>query len=139
MDEMLVLEGDMSGLAPAAQALLQADEARYRAMLAGDLAALQGLLSDGLSYTHSSALCETKQEYLGSLARGRFKYLRAERSEVALDLHGDLALLRGKVLLHALVDGTQRTLDNRFLSVWKLGDAGWQMLAWASTPMPTQA
>jgi len=139
MDEALVILGNGRSLAPAVQAVLQADEARYCAMLAGDLATLERLLSDGLSYTHSSALCENKQEYLDSLARGRFKYLRVECGEVGVDVHGDIALVRGKVLIHALVDGAQRALNNRFLSVWKCSASGWQMLAWASTPIPTHA
>lgn len=139
MDDTTLSEGDYTGLAPAAQAVLRADDARYRAMLSGDLVALERLLSAGLSYTHSSALCEDKQQYLASLARGRFKYLQVQRSEAAVQVHGELAVINGKALLHAQVDGQLRVLDNRFLSVWKLGDAGWQMLAWASTPIPARA
>ncbi|MCY1234018.1 hypothetical protein D9M72_465850 [compost metagenome] len=56
-----------------------------------------------------------------------------------MQVHGDTAVIEGHVLLHAMVDGTRRRLDNRFLSVW-LRDAGhWRMLAWASTPIPLKA
>lgn len=116
-----------------------ADEARYRAMLAGDIAALEGLLAEELSYTHSSALREGKQAYLASLASGRVRYLDAHLSDVEQTIYDDMAVMHGMVVIEAVVDGVERTLDNRFLSVWKRGGDGWQMVAWASTPVPASA
>lgn len=116
-----------------------ADEARYRAMLAGDIAALEGLLAEELSYTHSSALREGKQAYLASLANGRVRYLDARLSDVEQTIYDGLAMMHGMVVIEAVVDGVERTLDNRFLSVWKRGGGGWQMVAWASTPVPASA
>jgi len=119
--------------------VLQADDARYRAMLDGDLATLAQLLAPGLSYTHSSAHREDREAYLASLASGRVRYLDALRDEVHVQIHGDTAVIEGHVLLHAMVDGVRRRLDNRFLSVW-LREAGqWRLLAWASTPIPPMA
>lgn len=116
-----------------------ADEARYRAMLAGDIAALEGLLAEELSYTHSSALREGKQAYLASLANGRVRYLDARLSDVEQTIYDGMAVMHGMVVIEAVVDGVERTLDNRFLSVWKHGVGGWQMIAWASTPVPASA
>ena len=127
--------GDRQALAE----LELADQARYRAMLDGDLAALDRLLHDGLSYTHSSALQEGKAAYLESIRSGRVRYLDAQVQEVSCQLHGDVALMQGKALLRAIVDGAERMLDNRFLSVWKREDGNWRMLAWASTPIPKRA
>jgi ketosteroid isomerase-like protein len=118
------------------EAVLRADDARYRAMIAGDLVALDALLCDELSYTHSSALCEGKREYLASLAGGRFRYRQVVHSERRVRVLGDFALIDGTVRLHADVDGAERVLDNRFLSVWAQSPLGWRMLAWASTPRP---
>ncbi|MCY1214020.1 hypothetical protein D9M68_518260 [compost metagenome] len=122
--------------AQALAALRQADAARYQAMLAGDADALEPLLADALSYTHSSALREDKQAYLASLRSGRVRYLQASVQEVGQEIYDDIAVMQGKALLIAIVDGVERTLDNRFLSVWKRQDGAWQMLAWASTPIP---
>lgn len=122
-----------SGMAMAVQ---HADDARYSAMLRSDIGELDGLLSDGLCYTHSSAHRQTKCEYLASLASGRIKYLQAQRDDVRLRVYGDVAVMNGNVQLKAVIDGVLRVLENRFLSVWKRDDGGWRMLAWASTPLP---
>lgn len=117
----------------------RADQARYRAMIDGDLDALDRLLHEGLSYTHSSALQDGKAAYLESLRSGQVRYLDADVQEVVRQLHGDMAVMQGKALLRAIVDGVERTLDNRFLSVWKRDGGGWRMLAWASTPIPQRS
>jgi hypothetical protein len=114
----------------------RADEARYQAMLVNDLPALERLLAPQLSYTHSSAHRENKDEYLASLASGRVRYLDAQRDGVTTQVYGDTAVLEGHVVLQAIVDGMSRRLDNRFLSVWLREGSDWRMLAWASTPIP---
>ena len=120
-------------------AIEQADQARYQAMVNADLAALAALLADDLSYTHSSALNENRAQYLASVASGRFRYLGVQRSDLEVRLLGDSAFMHGRAILHAVVDGTERQLDNRFLSVWTRRAGHWQMAAWASTPIPAKA
>ncbi|NDZ17524.1 nuclear transport factor 2 family protein [Variovorax sp. WS11] len=119
-----------------ADEVLRADDARYEAMVNGDLAALDLLLSPELTYTHSSAHCESKKEYMASLSGGRVRYQATQRDEVSVRIRGEAAILEGHVVLLATVDGVPRRLDNRFLSVWLRRDHSWQMLAWASTPLP---
>ena len=57
------------------------EDARYRAMVAGDVAGLGRFLSDRLTYTHSTALTESKAEYLASVAKGVFRYREIKISE----------------------------------------------------------
>lgn len=116
--------------------ILQADQARYRAMLQGNMPALADLLADDLSYTHSSVLNENKSQYLASVGSGRFQYLGVATDDVQVRVYGDAAVMHGKVKLDALVDGERRELHNRFLSVWSRPGGYWQMSAWASTPLP---
>lgn len=120
-------------------AVLEADAARYRAMRAGDLVALEQLLAEDLTYTHSSAVCESKAEYMTSMAGRRFRYLDTQTSEVEVNVHGRAAFMHGRCRFHAVVDGAERVLNNRFLSVWVRDneDSGpWRMAAWASIPIP---
>lgn len=117
-------------------AVLQADAQRYQAMREGDLERLGSLLAGDLAYTHSSGVCDSKSEYLAAMASGRFRYLETETEQVQVRFYGDCAVMLGRSRFHAMVDGVERWLDNRFLSVWTRADSGWQMAAWSSSPIP---
>jgi hypothetical protein len=136
---MTHIEGGSVASTPAellASEVLRSDDRRYQAMVSGDLVALDRLLAPALTYTHSSAHCENKKEYLASLSSGRVRYKTAQRDEVSVRILGETAILEGHVVLSATVDGVSRRLENRFLSVWSSQDDAWQLLAWASTPIP---
>jgi hypothetical protein len=51
------------------------EDRRYRAMLAGDTAALDELCSDDLFYTHSKADYDDKRSYLHKVGTCHFTYL----------------------------------------------------------------
>src|SRR4051812_38731834 len=63
-------EGCMADTSDDVQAVLDAEDRRYRAMVEGDLVALDALLAPGMSYAHSSGRRESKDEYLGRLRSG---------------------------------------------------------------------
>ncbi|HMO45171.1 MAG TPA: nuclear transport factor 2 family protein [Rubrivivax sp.] len=117
-------------------AILDADARRYRAMRDGDLDRLAALLAEDLAYTHSSGVCDDKGQYLASMASGRFRYLQTATEEVEVRIYGAAAVMLGRARFHAIVDGAERRLDNRFLSVWTRAAEGWQMAAWSSSPIP---
>lgn len=116
--------------------VLRADAERYRAMREGNLTALEALLAEDLSYTHSSGARDDKRGYLAAMASGRFRYLETTTEEVAARRHGPVVLIDGRARFRAMIDGVERLLDNRFLSVWTHGGGAWRMSAWASTPIP---
>ena len=61
--------------APASgQAVLAAHDARIAATIKGDVAALGALMTDDLTYTHSSGVTETKAEFLDGLKSGKYLY-----------------------------------------------------------------
>ena len=121
-----------------ASAVLKADAERCQAMLEGNLERLRLLLADDLAYTHSSGACDGKHDYLAAVASGRFRYLAIDTEQVQLRFYGACAVMLGRARFHAVVDGIERRLDNRFLSVWTPGDSGWQMAAWSSSPIPPE-
>ena len=113
-----------------------AEDRRYKAMIDKDLAALEQLLGDTLVYTHSNAASDSKASYIDGVRSRKFDYRSAERSDVVIDVHGNTAVITGRAKMEAVVAGTPRTLNNRFLNVWVKGPRGWQMVAWQSTPIP---
>lgn len=120
----------------AAAEVLAADDARYAAMIAQDFAALDRLLADDLLYTHSTAVTDSKPEYLAALRGGKYRYKAARREGTSVRIHGTIAIVNGRSFLEVDVDGVPRSLANAFVNVWVRTPAGWQMTAWQSTPLP---
>ena len=56
------------------QVVLTAHERRRAATLAGDVAALDSMMTDDLTFMHANAAVETKAEFLDALKTGRYKY-----------------------------------------------------------------
>src|SRR5262245_16618837 len=65
----------------AEQQVLQAEKDRFAAMVKGDRAALEKLLADDLTYTHSTALLETKEQFIKSVTGGTIDYVSIVPSE----------------------------------------------------------
>jgi ketosteroid isomerase-like protein len=112
------------------------DDARYQAMMALDLAALERILGDDLLYTHGSAATDTKREYIDALKSGKYKYRSAKKAGVTVRVYGDVAIMHGQVTIEAEVGGSPRTLNNVFVNVWVKRSGRWQLVHWASTPIP---
>jgi uncharacterized protein (TIGR02246 family) len=110
---------------------------RFRAMAAGDVAALERLLGDDLVYTHSSASLDTKASLIEGIRTKRFNYQKFERPVEEVHVYGDSAVVAGQARIELLGESGTRVLNVRYTDVWvKQGD-GWRMVAWQSTPIPT--
>ena len=118
------------------QAVLAAEDRRYRAMLDGDLAALDELCADQLSYAHSSGVRDTKAEYLHKVRTGYYVYLRIDHPAERVEVVGDTAIVVGRMTADLTVAGTAKTIDNLALAVWVRTPAGWRLLAYAPTQLP---
>lgn len=116
--------------------ILALEEQRYKAMIAMDFDGLAALLGDNLVYTHSSASVDTKASYIQGIRDGKFVYKTSRRTGEAVQLYGDTAIVTGEVRLDILSKGAPRVVNSRFIDVWHKGAAGWQMVAWQSTPIP---
>jgi ketosteroid isomerase-like protein len=112
------------------------EDARYKAMIDKDYAGLDRLLADSLIYTHSSAVVDTKANWIDGMKAGKYDYRSAERTDVAMQVCGDAVVVTGRAEMQIFSGGNPRTLRNRFINVWAKGAKGWQMVAWQSTPIP---
>lgn len=115
------------------QEVLAADARRFAAMVQGDLTALEGLLTEDLTYTHSTGQVESRTELLESLRSGRLRYLAAEPSESAVRLLGETAIVTGRADMRVSAQGQGLTLQVRFTEVWVKSGGMWKLAAWQST------
>jgi Domain of unknown function (DUF4440) len=120
-------------------AVLAAEDRRYRAMQDGDLATLEQMCADELSYAHSSGARDTKDKYLAKVRSGYYVYRRIDHPVERVEVVGDAAIVVGRMTADLLVDGTPKTIDNLTLAVWTRASGEWRLLAYAPTSLPAAA
>jgi hypothetical protein len=113
-----------------------AEDRRYEALLGPDLPTLERLFHDRLSYAHSSGVRDTKAEYLAKIENGYYVYSRIDHPVERVDVLGDSAVVVGRMTADLTVVGTAKTIDNLALAVWTRAEGEWQLIAYASTPLP---
>ncbi len=126
----------MQQTSPDVQAVLAAEDRRYRAMQDADLQVLEELCADALSYAHSSGTRDTKGEYLAKVGSGYYVYRRIDHPVERLEVAGDTAVVVGRMTADITVQGTPKTIDNLSLAVWTRASGDWRLLAYAPTPLP---
>lgn len=113
------------------------EDERYRAMENADIPALDRLLADTMVLVHSSAVSDDKKKYLDALSSGALAYGRIEREGTRIVPHGDsAAIVSGRVVMDAVLNGHELKLDNIILALWVRGETGWQLASAQSTPIP---
>lgn len=116
-------------------AVRAADARRCQAMLEGDVAALDQMLSERLSYTHSDASVDTKQSYLEKVARRYFDYRELTIEDDHTIVAGDCVIIVGRMTGRVVIEKTkERFLNNRTLSVWARENDTWRFVAFQPTP-----
>ena len=118
------------------QEVLGLEDKRWGAMTGKDWKTLDGLLHNDLLYTHSSSITDTKAVWMDAMKSGRTNYKTAKQSDRKVRVYGDNALVTGKALIEAEVNGQSRTLKLCYLNVWTKTPQGWKFVAWQSTPQP---
>lgn len=120
------------------QAVLQAEKDRFAAMIKGDRPALEKLLADDLTYTHSSALFETKEQFIKSVTSGNIDYVSIEPSETdwKVRVDGNTAIVNGVAAVNVIDTGKDLKIKVRFTTLHTNRGGTWQLRAWQATRFP---
>jgi hypothetical protein len=114
----------------AARAILDADAARRRAMVGGDIAALERLIADGLIYTHSTGHIDDRDSYLAPQRSRELTYRSIEISEARVTVNGDTGWIVAQARTHLTRAGKENFNHVQFLAVWVLDGGAWKMAAY---------
>lgn len=121
------------------QAALAAQDRRFAATIAGDVAALSAMMTDDLTYTHSSGVVESKAEFLDGLKSGRYLYREITPRERRVRVHGDAAVVSGRCHIVIEPGGRRTEIDLTFTELYVKEGGGWRMALWHSTRLPGPA
>ena len=142
---MLVMIGSALGLAQSGgakaggeQQVLQAEKDRFAAMIKGDRTALERLLADDLTYTHSSALFEDKAQFIKSVTSGNIDYVSIVPSESdwKVRINGNTAIVNGLAAVNVVDTGKDLKFRLRYTTVHTNRNGQWQLQAWQATRLP---
>jgi hypothetical protein len=106
------------------------------ALMEKDYPALQSVLHNDVSYGHSNAWVQNKQDITNDLKSGKLVYNKIESSSVMIAaINKDWATVRTNTNAEGTVSGTAFQLKLHVLQVWIRTKTGWQLLARQSTKL----
>jgi len=123
----------------AEQAVLAAHDRRIAATIKGDLAGLAAMMTDDLTYTHSSGVEETKAQFLEALKTGKYVYREITPRDRRVRVHGDAAIVSGPCRVVIEPGGKRTELDLYFTELYVKEGGEWRMALWQSTRLPAPA
>jgi ketosteroid isomerase-like protein len=118
------------------QVVLAAHEIRRAATLAGDVAALDSMMIDDLTFMHANAAVETKAEFLNALKSGRYKYQSLTDEERRVRVHGDTGIVSGTCRILVIASGKDIDIRVAFTELWIKEREAWRMALWQATQVP---
>jgi len=104
-----------------------------QACVQADIAKLEQVLADDLTYTHSSGQIQTKAEFIATVREGKTRYRSIEFQQSTVRIYGNSAVSNSEVRVNLTVDGKDVSVHPRFLHVWVKQNGRWQLVAHQGT------
>jgi hypothetical protein len=99
-----------------------------------DKAALDRILADDLTYTHSHSGTDTKKQFIDNLVSGAAKYEVMDYENMSYRMYGkNTAVLNAQVKLVVVNKGVRNDTRLKFTHVWVKQGGRWQLAAHQST------
>jgi hypothetical protein len=120
----------------AAHQVMGVEASRVEALERSDVAALDRILDDKLSYVHASGKVDTKASFLDAVRSGELHYISWKLMNIDTSLQGDTAVLHGEYAVRvkdARVQPAPFDVDVFFLTVYVRSGGNWRQIAWEST------
>jgi len=117
--------------------VMAAMDAWKQATMKKDGAALDKLLHPDLTYSHSSAMTQTKADVIKAVTTGKATVESITFfPDTTVRIYGKTALVKGKVDIVNNTGGKSTPAHLNILHVWIKGPQGWQMVARQATRLP---
>ena len=116
--------------------IVELERERLKAMINADSDALGSILSDDLTYIHTTTREDSKKSLIESLAGGSLSYKSMDTEDVKVRIYGDTAVVTGSAAIKVSSGGRLLEFSILFTDVYAKQEGRWQMVAWQSTRKP---
>lgn len=113
-----------------------AERQRFEAMTKQDVAALDTLLDDDLTYVHTSGELQSREEFLEMIRKQTLVYESIAPSEVHVRVYDGLAVATGRSQQRVRNASGVSSFAIRFTEVYVRREQRWLLTAWQATRLP---
>jgi ketosteroid isomerase-like protein len=120
----------------AAKQVMAAEQARTAALEHSDVATLERIMADDVTYIHASGKTDTKKSYLDAIRSGQLRYISWRAKNLHVRLLGSGAVIDGEYAVKVTDSRVQPTpvdINIFILTVYQQRNGRWQQIAWQST------
>ncbi len=115
------------------KAVLNAEDAWKVAVLKGDRGALDKLLAEDLSYTHSSGKTQTKEQFIHDATGGGTTYKSIDFENTKLREYGTVVVITHSAVINTVQTGSSHLY---LTEVWAREGGNWQLASRQATKLP---
>ena len=102
--------------------------AQANAVVEMDFDVLEEIYADDFIFTHGTGEVHDKTRWFDALSSGR-DYLSREHEMIEIELHGDLGIVYGVLLVHAKINGVEGQFRARYVRVYKQREGRWLLVS----------
>ena len=122
---------------PRETAVRDATQRWLDATVAGDAEALGAMLDPGYTFTHATtAITDTREEWLGSIREGRRRYKSWRIFDTTVRLFDGFAIMTGRGHQEVIRADGIFNLPTSFTNIWYEQDGRWVLAVWQATLVP---
>ncbi len=110
-----------------------AEQQRFEAMMSQDVAALDTLLDDELTYVHTGGDLQSRPQFIDMIKKQTLVYESIAPSRVRVRVYDGLALATGRSQMRVRDASGVSTFGIRFTEVYVRRGGRWLLTAWEAT------
>ena len=109
--------------------LREIERERLKTLVRGDIVRAREVHADDFQLINPAGEALSKEQYLGLIASGRFRYAQWDPEEIAVRVHGDVAVIRYRATIEPVFEG-QKARQGRYwhTDLYERRDGRWQVV-----------
>ncbi len=113
---------------PDESVLRSLERAQANAVVEMDFDVLEEIYADDFIFTHGTGEVHDKTRWFDALSSGR-DYLSREHEMIEIELHDDLGIVYGVLLVHAKINGIEGQFRARYVRVYEQRGDRWLLVS----------